>query len=144
MKEKNRIGYEIRSLSNLLQRKMFEIAPIHNFDLTEMQRQITGYIHDKAERGDIFQKDIEEEFCIRRSTASRILSVLEEKQIIKRVPIPQDARLKKICLLPKAYEQHEYIKEKIKIMEALLSQGLSKEEIETFVELAEKIKKNII
>lgn len=143
MKEKNRIGYEIRSLSNLLQRKMFEIAPIHDLDLTEMQRQITGYIHDKTEHGDVFQKDIEEEFCIRRSTASRILSVLEDKQIIKRVPVPQDARLKKICLLPKAYEQHKYIKEKIMMIEEMLSQGLTEAEMTTFVQLAEKIKKNI-
>ena len=45
---------------------------------------------------DVYQKDIEEEFRIRKSTVTGILKLLEKNGFIRRESVPQDARLKRI------------------------------------------------
>ena len=44
----------------------------------------------------MYQKDIEEEFRIRKSTVTGILKLLEKNGFIRRESVPQDARLKRI------------------------------------------------
>ena len=47
---------------------------------------------------DTFQKDIESEFSINRSTTSEMLKLMCKKGMIQRVPVAHDARLKKISI----------------------------------------------
>ena len=51
-----------------------------------------------------FQKDVENCFKLRRSTVSSLLNTLEKKNLIQRVSVPQDARLKKLILTEEAKE----------------------------------------
>ena len=69
MKEK-RIGIEIRILANLICRCLNELGfnEEHN-GLTGPQGLVLGYLYDHQDK-DIFQKDIEATFNIRRSTAT--------------------------------------------------------------------------
>ena len=46
----------------------------------------------------VFQRDIEREFSITRSTVTNILQLMERKGYIERRSVPQDARLKKLVL----------------------------------------------
>ena len=55
-------------------------------------------------KGDIYQKDVEKEFQIRRSTATGTLQILEKNGFIRREPVKQDARLKKLVPTDKAKE----------------------------------------
>lgn len=143
MKIKNDLGYEIRTLSNLLKRKMFESAlPPEGEELTDMQGQIVDYLFENQAK-EIFQRDIEENFFIRRSTVSRFLKTLELKEIVSRETVSQDARLKKVELTPKAIAFHEELKKKIEKIEALATKGLTEEEICQFILISEKIKKNL-
>ena len=48
-----------------------------------------------SQQGDVYQKDIESFFKLRRSTVSSQLDTLEKKGLIQRVPVSHDARLKK-------------------------------------------------
>jgi len=141
------IGLEVKTLCNMIKRELddskTEEEKIARQDLTGVQGWIVGYICGKSKEEDVFQKDIEKEFNIRRSTATGILQQLEKKGYIERVPVDHDARLKKLVLTPKAIEAHSFIMNRIKETESKLVNGLSEGEIIFFFEIMEKIKKNL-
>ena len=88
-------------------------------------------------------KDIEDAFCIRRSTVSKVIRLMEEKGFIERQSVDYDARLKKLVLTPEGEHIHHLIEEEVCKTEALLRQDISEEELETFFQVMEKFKKNI-
>ena len=56
---------------------------------------------------DVFQKDVEREFDVTRSTASKVIDLMEQKGLVTREKVPCDARLKKLVLTQKAQELSE-------------------------------------
>lgn len=137
------IGYEMRVVSNLLKRKIFQILPPPPKDrITDTQRRVIDYLYQNRDK-EIFQKDIENLLCIRRSTASRMLKSLEEKKIIIRSSVMRDARLKKLSLAKETLTKQNEFHEKVEYIENLLTHGLSDEEITTFINILEKIKANL-
>ena len=137
------IGLEIRNLSNLIRRDIEKHA-----DKLECKpnKGVRGwaidYFYENRDR-DIFQKDFEEKFSIRRSTASNMLKLMEKNGFIVRKSVDSDARLKKIVLTEKAVMVHNFIAEDIKKREEKLRKGLTDEEIKAFFSVAQKIKSNI-
>ena len=112
-------------------------------EFTEMQTKLLGFLcHNKDQ--EIYQKDIERVFYIRRSTASRLLKRLERDGLIVRQAVSKDARLKRVQTTPKADAAMQQITTRIQHVEAVLTQGLSEAEIEQFMETAEKLKKNLL
>jgi len=136
------IGFEIKSLSNLIKRCLFESNEQMD-GITGMQGWIIGYVYDHGKRQDIFQRDIENVFKIRRSTATGILQLMEKSGLITREQVESDARLKKLVLTSKAVTIHENIMKRIEEMERKLRSGLTEEEIASFLTIIHKIKKNI-
>lgn len=137
------IGLEIKTLSNLIKRYVDNSATKKYVDkLTGTHSWIIGYLYDNRDK-DIFQRDLETEFSIRRSTATGILQLMEKNKLVIKSPVDYDARLKKITLTPKAIEIREIIAEDIKRIEAQLSKGLTEEEISVFFTVINKIKDNI-
>ena len=55
----------------------------------------------------VFQRDIEREFSITRSTVTNILQLMERKGYIQRLSVPQDARLKQLVLTEEGIQRHE-------------------------------------
>ena len=73
--------------------------------LTSIQTRILGYLRQaQNENRDIFQRDIEEVFRIKRSSVTSVLQTLEKNGLIIRESIPEDARLKKLVLTDKAIQ----------------------------------------
>lgn len=137
------IGLEIKTLSNLIRRYVENSDTKKYVDkLTGTHSWIIGYLYDNREK-DIFQRDLENEFSIRRSTATGILQLMEKNELIIRSPVDYDARLKKLTLTPRAIEIHKIVAEDIKRIEAQLSKGLTEEEIKAFLTVVSKIKDNI-
>lgn len=144
MRRELHVGYEIKALSNLLRRKVLESAGTHDGDeFTEMQVKLLGFLCHNRDQ-EICQKDIEEAFYIRRSTASRLLKRLEEQGFIIRRPVERDARLKRVTTTPKADAMHQQILERIDSVESLLTRGLSQTELEQFLATVEKLKQNLL
>ncbi len=147
-KNKHRvIGFEIKKVSNLIRRNIDEtIAESEDrekIEITGMQSWIIGYIYDNWEDKDLFQRDIENEFKIRRSTATGMLGLLEKNGFIKRVPVSHDGRLKKLVLTDKAVEHHKRIEEKIKLVNENIEKNISDEERDIFFKILDKIRTNI-
>lgn len=134
---------EIKLLSNLIKRKIDRTNDEGKTEVvTGMQGFVIGYLSHNADT-DVFQKDIEMEFEIRRSTATGILQLMEKNKLIERHPVSHDARLKKIVLTKKGAKHHHNFLDSMEKVEKGAEKGLTKEEIETFFRIAHKIKKNL-
>ena len=95
---------EIKYLNVLLSRRYFENILNKNTQLlTRVNICIIKYLIDN-ENEDIFQKDIEIKFGITKSTASKVLKLMESKNLIVRQSVKNDARLKKLMASQKAKE----------------------------------------
>ena len=100
------------------------------------------FFAENADR-DIFQKDFEEKFSIRRSTATKILQLMEKNGLIERQKVESDARLKKIVLTNKALDIHKKAVGNIETLEQNMLKDISQEEIENFLKVLDKIKANL-
>ena len=97
--------------------------------LTGSQRHIMKFILLRTLHTDVYQKDIEEEFRIRKSTVTGILKLLEKNGFIRRESVPQDARLKRIVPTARAESLRPQILEQLGRTEALLMEGIPEEEL---------------
>lgn len=139
MKEKYLI-FRIKSLSNEMKRLLDRSNIAGNTEnLTGMQYAMLGFINKKQKYGEVFQKDIEAEFNIRRSTASGMMAFLEKNEYIIREPVPGDARLKRISLTEKARKVDSFAKANLKAVETRLIQGIDSDELEQFYTTLNKI-----
>lgn len=144
MRPPRTIGYEVKSLSILIGRYLRERLEKQDLGgVTGIQSMIIGYLYDNAEQHEIFQRDIEREFNIRRSTVAGILKSMEGNGLIVKESVDYDARLKRLRLTPKAVSIHKTIIEEINRVEEKLKTGLSQEEIETFFRIVRKMKQNV-
>ncbi|MGX8710219.1 MAG: MarR family winged helix-turn-helix transcriptional regulator [bacterium] len=141
--EKMRIGLELRSLNNMI-RRYFEFSSHKNEieTITGNNGWIIGYLADNADK-DIFQKDLEDHFTITRSTASKVLSLMEQKGLIQRQAVAQDARLKKLVLTEKAWKIKGLMREDAERMERTLTNGFTEEEVETLYSYLQRMRTNI-
>lgn len=141
--EKVWVGLEIRSINNLI-RRYFEFSS-HRREIetiTGNNGWIIGYLSDNAGK-DIYQKNIEDHFTITRSTASKVLTLMEQKGLIERRNVSRDARLKKIVPTEKALKLKGLMKEDAQRMEDTLTNGFSDEEIETMLSYFQRMKENL-
>lgn len=137
------VGFEIRTLSNLIRRDVERnIANMDPKPNGRIHGWAINYFYENRDR-DIFQKDFEEKFSIRRSTASNMLKLMEKDGYIKRISVENDARLKKIVLTDKAVKIHTEICKDIAAREKKLRKGLTDEELEAFFRITEKLKNNM-
>lgn len=143
MIEKKSIGHEIRTLSNLVKR---EISSGGIFDpsgsATGMQGMIIGYLYFNSDK-EIIQRDIEQEFKIRRSTVTGILQLMEKDGLIYRESVERDGRLKRILLTEKAIEIHHHIQRHLETVDEKITKGISQEEMEVFYSLVNRMKANL-
>lgn len=100
------------------------------------------YLYDNQDR-DVFQKDLEERLNVRRSTISKVLKTMEDKGMIQREAVEQDARLKKILITKESRKRIEEFKKKYKTVESTLFSNFSVEELDQFIYLLHKAKQNI-
>lgn len=144
MNDKRTVGLEIRKTNNLIRREIekFECKRCGDKDLGA-NGWILGYIYEHRDK-DVFQKDIEDEFVMRRSTVSNILKLLEQKGMIVREPVSYDARLKRIKLTEEATKIRMTIKTDVNNLESKLTKGVSQEELDVFFNIMEKFQKNIL
>lgn len=138
------LGFEIKAANNMIRRKMDAIfAQQDGYELNGMQGPLLGYLYHKSRDGDVYQKDVEKEFRIRRSTATVMLQSLEQKGYLVRVASTEDARLKRILLTEKAIEHHNLIEEQIRNFNMELEAGLAEEEKATFLCILDKMMQNL-
>lgn len=144
MQQEYHIGYEIKALSNLLRRKIWGASAKPTCEsLTEIEGMVLGYLCHNQDR-EVFQKDIETAFCVRSSTASRLLKQLEDSGFIERHPGSTDARLKQVVATPKATALYQQIEQRVFDVESILAKGVPPDEIDRFMKTLQKLKQNLL
>ncbi len=138
-----KIGFELHRSSRIVKRYMDKDASKSYVEkITGTHGWVIGYLYSNRHR-DIFQKDFEKEFDIRRSTASKILSLMESNDLITRESVPYDARLKRILLTEKALEVQSVVEKAFASMEEKVKEGITEEELTVFFRVLDKVNKNM-
>lgn len=96
-----------------------------------------------AQNEAIFQKDIEEEYSIRPSTATELLKQMERNGLIRREPTDYDSRLKQIILTPKALTYKQQVVSDLTGLEEMLIRDISEEDLQVFFRVIEKMMDNL-
>lgn len=112
-------------------------------NVTGTHGYIVGYLKSR-EGEDVFQRDVEKQFSMRRSTASSILALMEKNGLIERQSVSCDARLKKIVLTDKANEYIALFEDEGKALEGILSQGFNSGELAVLDEMLKRLANNIV
>lgn len=140
--EKNmQTGKMINRISNRLRRRSRAIQ--ESLGITGAQGNILDYIIVESGSHSVYQKEIEEEFGLRPSTATEALKTLEKKGLIRREAEKQDARYKKIVFTEKAETIREALRTEIEESERLLLKGISASEQKEFLRITEQMLKNL-
>ena len=92
---------------------------------------------------DIFQKDIEEEFGLRPPTATALLKELEQRGLIRKEPVPYDARKKKIVVTEEALQYKDCVLKGLEELNQKLTAGISDEEMQVFFSVTDRMLKNL-
>lgn len=138
------VGHRIKTVNNLMKRHMDKVFGHKPDRATLMHMWIIGFLQKREEEHlDTFQKDIEAEFSINRSTTSEMLKLMCKKGMIQRVPVDYDARLKKIVLTNQSRELNNKVENQMKIVHNHLVDGLSDEEIDTLLSILDKLIVNL-
>lgn len=143
MKENYRLGKYLLETSHQL--KLYLDATFGDSGLNGLQARILAFVeHNDRQNKDVYQKDIEAEFKIRRSSVSSVLDTMEKNGFIRRVSVLSDARLKKLVLTDKARQVGETHRNKISEFDTGLESGLTEEELQTLKSLLARVIGNAV
>lgn len=138
-----KLSFELHRSSRLVKRYMDnDASKMYVEKMTGTHGWAIGFFFHNRDK-DIFQKDFEQEFNIRRSTASNILSLIEKNGLIKRENVPYDARLKKITLTQKALDVQSVVDDAFERLEDKLRKDISEEDLQVFFRVIDKINSNL-
>ena len=142
--ERIHVGHQVhridRSISKLLEMRvkdegLDEIALMHGW--------ILRYLYEHQDK-EIYQKDIEEKFCVTRSTVSKVLKGMESKGLLRRESVFSDARLKRLVLPEEGREINANAAVERIELENRIRNGLSDEEFHTLMHLLMRVADNML
>lgn len=111
--------------------------------LTNTQALTLEFIVEKAQYGEVYQKDLEIFLSIRGSSVTSLINNLERDGYIRREPVAFDGRYKHLAPTEKALKLKPVISERIdRYMESLFV-GISDEDLKVFESVLEKMADNI-
>ena len=142
MNDENSVGLTVRKLNSAIRRDIERTNSLKGVNAKGVHGWAIKYFHDNKEK-DIYQRDFEEKFAIRRSTATQFLKTMEKNGLIKRESVDSDARLKKIILTDRAEDILKFIEDDIKKREKLMREAISEKELNTFFNVSKKIISNL-
>lgn len=137
-----RIGKEIKNVQVLISRYVMKHMKWNNNErFSKIQTDIMEYLYISKET--VCQKDIEQEFKLRKSTISEILKNMERKGIIEKTDAQTDFRKKQIELTNKGKNIIQSLTEELRKMEELIGNNIEQEDLEVFFKVTEQVKKNL-
>ena len=136
-------GRLINILSHQLKRKI-TLSSEKRCGHTNMQNRVLHFILLRALEAPVYQKDIEKEFDIRKSTATEILKLMEKNGFICRECSKEDARMKEIIPTEKSLTIQKEVVENIRSVETKLREGIPSEDYQTCIGVLKKMIENLV
>ena len=146
MKKPFKLCGEIRCLSNLIKRRI-DSDPIFSEQnkVTGTHGYILGFLCRKNDANEpVYQRDLEQAFSIRRSTATEVLNTMETNGLILRESSSTDKRLKRLVVTEKGYQTHKLIVSRLNAVDEELINVLTPDEFESLKTIIEKLKNNLL
>ena len=141
------IGYEIRNLNNLIDKEFNTLTSRGgdiDYNQSRLQGWIIGYLCLKERKGEaVYQRDIENEFNIKRPTVTQTINAMVKNGYIIRESVIEDARLRRLVLTDKARSLHAAHLRDIERIESTMRTNLYQSELDAFFSTVDKIKSNI-
>lgn len=138
------IGLCLRMLQNEVMRFIDQRARQEGLDkVTLSNGWILMTLYDNRQR-DMFQKDIEAECGMARSTVTGVVKLMEYKGLIRREAVPDDARLKKLVLTEKGLDTRKTMAAIFQECDAVMTAGMSKEEYDAFIQKLQELRRNLL
>ena len=116
-------------------------ARVSRYDVTPVQAHVLMYLHQHG--GQAPQRELTEFLRATPSTVNGVLDRMEEKGLVRRSVIGEDARRRLITLTDKGREQQSRFTESFLANEEAMVRGFSPAERETLLELLERIVENL-
>ena len=137
------IPAQMRRVNNLIFRKINQFHRENEVeDVTPMHEWILSYLFWHRDEP-VYQRDIEREFSITRSTVTNILQLIERKGYIERQSVPQDARLKRLVLTEKGACIREKTMQALHQTDEFVESLLTPEENAELLRLLNKLRKGL-
>ncbi len=134
---------ELRRLTNHVRRKLMTFkGDKNNKRQTSSHYYIINYIASKGSE-DVFQRDIDQRFSLRRPTTTEILKLMERNGLVTKKSVENDLRLKKVVLTKKAKVLGAEFETFLDDMESQMTEGISDEHMEIFFDVVEKMRLNL-
>lgn len=127
MREEN---HPMRAMFNLscVWRRVIE-NKMSDLDLSSIQSRMLGYLYFQSREGKkVFQKELEQEFQIRKSSVTSTIQLMERKGLMQRIGVPSDARQKELVLTERGIAVQEEVVKRLDALENLVNGSLSLEE----------------
>lgn len=142
---KESLAQKLKKLDVEIGRKLFSIAKKNNIKAppSPLQARILDYLINNEGKKEICQKDIEDNFNVSKATISCALQAMENSKIIIREISTNDARSKKINLTNEYQNIHKDMQIVFNILDKELINGITKEELECFIKILEKMENNM-
>lgn len=141
--QQHKLGKDIHRLDVSIGRNLCQNLQLCGVeDVSGTNGRIIRFLSEH-ENTDVYQRDLEKEFGITRSTASRVLTLMEQKGLIIRSGVSHDARLKKLTLTEKAQGYSDLMRENAMRMNRQLLKGFTAEEEEQLFSFLERLQKNV-
>ena len=133
------LGKKIGYISHIIKRSIDSLD--NPYGVNGKQLRLLGFIAHESMSRDLYQKDIEEELQIRRSSVTSMLQNLEKANMILRISVDKDARLKKIVLTDLGKEVTQNTYHKIISFEDELKSLFNEDEYNQFNDYLNKLEK---
>ena len=139
------VSLQIKKLDNQILRRIHSLYDRRKLQECTLQNMwVTDFLfHKEQQEEPVFQRDVEEEFQIRKPTATGILQQLEKKGLILRESVETDARLKRILPTEQAVGLRSMILENILQMNRRLTKDIPQEELNACMDTLLKMLKNL-
>lgn len=137
------VGRILGMISNGIHREMEKDQGLGEMEgLSCKNGWIIGYL-SKHRQEPVYQKDLEKAFNVTRSTASKVIGLMEKKGLVERCSVEGDARLKEIRMTDAARSLADHMETRRLHMEARLTQGFTEEERVQLIGYLNRILDNI-
>lgn len=143
LKKDHKIGMLVHRLDKMMYRNLSCSAKLAGMDeLTIVHGWILRYLYENRKRN-IYQRDLEKEFGVGRSSVTSTIQIMERDGYLKREAVEKDARLKRVVLTEKGMEAQEDIEGLVKTLNVKTLEGISEAELGTFLRVIEKLEYNL-
>ena len=142
---RNGVGIKIKKIKSLIRKAIHNSETFkNNEELTNVIGWTIGFISRRNDGGlETYQKDVEKEFKISRSTATGLLQNMEKLDYIYREVSEADSRLKRIVLTDKSIELHKRVILTFDNIENKLLTGFSDTEKDMLFSFLLRLEKNL-